>query len=215
MAYIEIDPSELKGREGYFLLTSLVVPRPIAWVSSISVDGLLNLAPHSYFNAISSDPLIVHFTSTGVKDTLRNVRATGEFVINIVDAASVEPMNLTAADFPPEESEFEWAGLEAAESSLVAPPRVAAAPAALECKVNRTVSLGNGNMVFGDVVRVHVNEDVMRDGRVAPDLLRPISRLGGSTYSDASKGLFDLKRPTWDSLKDQDKPLWTRPPESG
>jgi flavin reductase (DIM6/NTAB) family NADH-FMN oxidoreductase RutF len=198
----EIIPNDLPGREAYYMLTSLVIPRPIAWVSSVAANGARNLAPHSFFNAISTDPLIIHFTSTGVKDTLRNVRATGEFVVNLVSKDLVEPMNLTAADFPPDVDEFEWAGLEATPSSHVAPPRVARAKAAFECKVNKVVSLGNGNMVFGDVLCIHVDDLVMRDGRVDPKLLQPVARLGGSLYTEVSPGVFSLKRPTWAELKD-------------
>lgn len=213
---IELDPAELTGREPYFLLTSLVVPRPIAWVSTISEDGVLNVAPHSYFNVISSAPPIVHFTSTGVKDTLTNIRATGEFVVNIVSLDLAETMNLTAADFPPEEDEFEWAGLDPAPSTVIKPPRVARARAAMECRLNRVVSLGNGNMAFGDVVRFHIDESVMRDGRIAPDLLRPIARLGGSLYTDAAAGLFEIRRPTWaDVQRYGPRAPRTEPPQSG
>lgn len=201
MSYVEFVPSEMAGKRAYFLMTSLVVPRPIAWVSTLSSSGTRNLAPHSYFNAVSSDPLILHFTSTGVKDSLTNVRVTGEFVVNVVSADLAEPMNLTAADFPPEEDEFTWARLEAAPSRFVAPPRVAAARAAFECKVNRVLEVGNGNMVFGDVLCIHVAEEVMRDGRVDPALLDPIGRLGGSSYTAAAGGLFDLKRPAWADLR--------------
>lgn len=193
----EIDPARLEGREPYFLITSLVVPRPIAWVSSLSSDGVLNVAPHSYFNAISSNPWILHFTSTGEKDTLRNVRATGEFVINVVTRELVEEMNFTSADFPPDESEFEWAGLEPAPSSRVVVPRVARARVAFECKVNEIVSKGNGHMVFGDVLVAHVDEALFVDGRVDPHLLRPVGRLGGALYTDASGDIFRLPRPTW------------------
>lgn len=199
-------PSELEGRAPYFLLTSMVVPRPIAWVSSLSSDGRRNLAPHSYFNAISSDPLIVHFTSTGVKDTLRNVRATGEFVVNLVSRDLVEEMNLTSADFPPEEDEFRWAGLEGAPSQFVKPERVARAKVAIECTVNSIHSLGNGNMVFGDVRCVQVSEEVLTNGRIDPHLLKPVSRLGGAIYSDASGDLFEIPRPTWAGLQGQEPP---------
>lgn len=214
VGFVEIDPfSELEGRRGYFLMTSLVVPRPIAWVSTLSTDGVRNVAPHSYFNAISSKPLILHFTSTGVKDTLTNVRATGEFVVNIVSAELVEKMNLTAANFPPAEDEFDWAGLEAAPSSVVAPPRLAAAKAAFECRLRSVVSMGDGNMVFGDVIRIHVDESVMRDGRVDPILLRPVGRLGGSGYVDVASGVFELRRPTWDDVKGESPPLTEGLPE--
>ncbi len=201
MPYREIVPAELEGRAPYFLLTSLVVPRPIAWVSSLSEDEVPNVAPHSYFNVISSKPWIVHFTSTGEKDSLRNVRATGEFVVNLVGRELVEKMNFTSADFPPEESEFDWAGLQAEPSSRVKPPRVAGTPAALECRVNDIVSKGNGHMVFGDVLVAHVDEGVFRDGRVDPELFKPVGRLAGSLYSDTAKGLFKIKRPTWQEVR--------------
>ena len=128
----EIDPARLEGREPYFLITSLVVPRPIAWVSSLSPAGVVNVAPHSYFNVISSNPWILHFTSTGEKDTLRNVRASGEFVVNVVTRELVEEMNFTSADFPPDESELEWARLEGSPSTRISTPRVARARVAFE-----------------------------------------------------------------------------------
>lgn len=198
----EIDPAELPSREVYHLLTGVVVPRPIAWVSTLAPDGTRNLAPHSYFNVISSDPPIVHFTSSGVKDTLRNVRATKEFVVNVVSRELAEAMNLTAADFPPDEDELAWADLETALSKRVAPPRVARAPVALECRVRTILSMGNGNMVFGDVVHLHVDDAVWRDGRVDPALLRPLGRLGGSRYTVVSADtLLRLPRPTWDEVR--------------
>jgi flavin reductase (DIM6/NTAB) family NADH-FMN oxidoreductase RutF len=197
---VHVDPATLEGRLPYRLLTSLVVPRPIAWVSSLSADGTRNLAPHSYFNAISSSPLIVHFTSTGVKDSLRNVRATEEFVINIVSGDLVREMNITSADFPPEEDEFTWAGLEATPSEKVAPERVARAKAAFECRLNRIVSLGNGHMVFGDVVSVYVDDDLVVDGKVSAERLRPVARLGGAEYVEV-KEIFEIPRPTWAELR--------------
>jgi flavin reductase (DIM6/NTAB) family NADH-FMN oxidoreductase RutF len=193
----ELDPADLEPRAVYFLLTSLVVPRPIAWVSSLSAEGARNLAPHSYFNIVSSNPPVVHFTSTGVKDSLRNVRATGEFVVNVVSEELVEPMNLTATDFPPEEDEFAWARLDAAESVVVKPPRVAAAKAALECRVRDILSIGNGNMVFGDVVHVHVDDAVWADGRVDPGLLQPVGRLSGWNYAPV-RDVLRIPRPSWD-----------------
>ena len=191
----------MPGKEAYHLLTALVVPRPIAWVSTLSASGVRNLAPHSYFNAISSDPLIVHFTSTGVKDSLVNSRETGEFVVNVVSRDLTEKMNITAANFPPHEDEFAWAAVDSTESVTVKAPRVAAAKAAFECRVVHIQELGNGSMVFGEVLLVHLDPGVMRDGRVDPVLLAPIGRMGGSTYTDAAKALFDLKRPTFDDVK--------------
>jgi flavin reductase (DIM6/NTAB) family NADH-FMN oxidoreductase RutF len=197
------DAEDLTGREPYFLLTSLVVPRPIAWVSTLAADGTANLAPHSYFNVISSQPPIVHFTSTGEKDSLRNCRATGEFVVNVVSRELLEPMNLTSADFPADVSEFAWAELETAPSARVAPPRVARAKAALECRVVDVVSKGNGNMVFGEVLGFFVADDVWRDGRVDPEVLQPVGRLAGSAYAPLGE-VLKIPRPTWAELSGDD-----------
>lgn len=204
MGMITMDLTELSGRRPYYLLTSLVTPRPIAWVSTVSGEGVTNLAPHSFFNAISTAPPVVHFTSTGVKDSLTNCRETGEFVVNVVSKDLMEQMNITAADVPPHESEFEWASLASEPSIKVSPPRVAAAKAVLECRVHSIVSIGNGNMVFGDVVCVHVDEAVMTDGRVDPRLLQTVGRMGGAAYTATAEGLFDLKRPTYAELKQQE-----------
>ena len=200
MAQLAIDPSALTARENYFLMTNLVVPRPIAWVSSLAPDGTRNLAPHSYFNVISTDPPIVHFTQTGRKDTLTNVEASGEFVVNLVSADLAEAMNLTSANFPPEEDEFTWAGMEGTPSTHVAPPRVAAAKAAMECRVRSILPMGNGNMVFGDVLAVHVDESIWADGRIDVAALAPIGRLGGSAYAHVAD-IFKLTRPTWAELR--------------
>lgn len=199
MGFTTIDPAAQTPRENYFLLTNLCVPRPIAWVSTLGPGGVRNLAPHSYFNIVSTDPPIIHFTQTGRKDTLTNVEAAGEFVVNVVSAGLVEPMNLTAADFPPDEDEFTWAGVEAAPSLRVAPPRVADAPAALECRVRQILPMGNGNMVFGDVVAVHVDDRFYADGRIDIAALAPVGRLGGSAYALVDD-IFKLVRPTWTQL---------------
>lgn len=208
------DPEDLAPRETYFLLTSLVVPRPIAWVSTVSAQGTGNLAPHSYFNVISSHPPILHVTSTGVKDTLRNVRATGEFVVNVVSRDLLDVMNTTAADFPPGEDEAAWAGLDTLPSEVVAPRRVAAARAALECRLREVVSMGNGNMMFGDVVRIHVADEVWRDGRVAPDLLQPVGRLSGSRYALVGE-IVRVPRPTWAEIRDARPDPAPRTPDAG
>lgn len=200
MAAITIDPATQSARENYYLLTNLVVPRPIAWVSSLGTDGVRNLAPHSYFNIVSTDPPIVHFTQTGRKDTLCNVEQTGEFVVNIVSADLVDAMNLTSANFPRSEDEFTWAELDATPSTVVAPPRVTAARAAMECRVRTILPMGNGNMVFGDVLVVHVDDSVYAGGRVDVPALAPLGRLGGSAYA-AVTDIFKLARPTWDDLR--------------
>lgn len=196
----DIDPDRLPPSAVYGLLTQLVVPRPIAWVSTLAADGTRNLAPHSYHNVVSSDPPVVHFTSSGEKDTLRNVRASSEFVLNVVSADLVEAMNLTAADFPPGEDEFRWAGLEAAPSVVVTPPRVAAARAALECRFHSELTIGNGTMVLGEVVHIVVDEDLFDGDAVAPQRLRAVGRLGGRGYTTTADA-FELARPTWDEVR--------------
>ncbi len=197
---LEVDPEDWDPRQIYFLLTGLVVPRPIAWVSTVSPEGVRNVAPHSYFNAVAHDPPHIVFSSSGRKDTLRNIEVTGEFVVNITSREVFEAMNFTACNFPPDEDEFRWANLDAAASVAVGPPRVAAARAALECRVHTILPMGNGNMVFGDVLAVHVAEEIWADGRIDLSVLAPVGRLGGSWYSPV-KDLVRLPRPTWDEVR--------------
>lgn len=195
----EVDPGELPERATYRLLTGLVVPRPIAWVSTRSPQGVANVAPHSYANILSSDPPVVHFTSTGVKDTLTNVRATGEFVVNVVTADLLEPMNLTAADFPAGEDELAWAGLATAPAAAVSAPRVAAAKGHLECTVRAILNIGNGHMVLGDVRHVHVAGEVWAGDHVDQAALRAVGRLSGGGYTVVDD-VVEMPRPSWQDL---------------
>ena len=179
----DYDPAAL-GPAVYPLLNSVVVPRPIAWVSTRSAEGVDNLAPHSFFTISSVTPPVVQFTSVGAKDSLRNAVATGEFVVCTCPEELVEQVNLTATDFPPDISEFDAIGLEREPSRLVAPPRVAASPVALECRLLGTKDFGGGStVVFGEVVWIAVAEDALRDDRPAVDLLRPMARLGANEWS--------------------------------
>jgi flavin reductase (DIM6/NTAB) family NADH-FMN oxidoreductase RutF len=191
---LELDPAALAERERYFLLTSVVVPRPIAWVSTLAADGTRNLAPYSYFNACSATPPIVHFTSTTSRDSIANVRATGEFVINIVSEDLAEAMRTSSAALHSGADEFEVAGLEAAPSRTVSPPRVAAAKVALECRLRQLLEIGEGTMAFGDVLHVHVERSVWCDGHVDPTLLRPVGRLSGRDYTTVSD-VYSLELP--------------------
>lgn len=180
---LELDLGALDPRARYFLLTSVVVPRPIAWVSTVSGEGTRNLAPYSYFNLCSATPPIVHFTSTTSKDSIANVRETREFVVNIVSGHLAQAMRTTSAVFPAGEDEFEWAGMEAASSLRVRPPRVLGAKVALECRLRQLLEMGEGTMAFGDVLHVHVDRSVWRDGRVDSELLAPVARLSGMSYA--------------------------------
>jgi flavin reductase (DIM6/NTAB) family NADH-FMN oxidoreductase RutF len=200
---LELDPGDWEPRQVYFLMTGLVVPRPIAWVSSLSAEGVPNVAPHSYFQMVAHDPPHVLFSSIGVKDTLRNVRATGEFVVNITTQHVLERMNASSANLPHGEDEFAWFGIDTAPAVAVAPPRVAAAKAHLECRVVQELTVGNGNVVIGRVEHLHVAADVWRDGRIDPQLLDPVLRLAGTGYATLGE-VFKLPRPTWDDVRDRD-----------
>jgi flavin reductase (DIM6/NTAB) family NADH-FMN oxidoreductase RutF len=188
----DFDPRIL-GRDVYALLNSIVVPRPIAWVSTRSASGVDNLAPHSYFTVSSVQPPVVQFTSVGVKDSLRNVRETGEFVINVSTQPLVDAVNRTATTFAPDVDEFLAAGLATEPSEMVAPLRVAASPVAIECCFADERSFGDSTVVFGEVLHIAVDPAVLRDGQVAPDLLAPVARLGGSMWSELGT-VFDLER---------------------
>jgi flavin reductase (DIM6/NTAB) family NADH-FMN oxidoreductase RutF len=183
MARTEVDPAEIGHGAFYLFLNSVVVPRPIAWVSSRSASGVDNLAPHSFFTVSSVDPPIVQFTSVGRKDSLNNIEQTGEFVVCFAPARLMEQVNASATDFPPEISEFDAVGLEREASATVAPPRVAASPVALECALHATVPFGSSTVVMGRVQHAAIDEEAMRDGRPAIDVLQPTARLGGNEWA--------------------------------
>ncbi len=185
-------PDEVDARTRYELLTSLVVPRPIAWVSTYGAGGARNLAPFSYYAALSASPMLVGVSvghRNGVpKDTLVNVRARRAFCINVVPEAMLEPMNATSADVPPGVDEFELAGLEVGASERVDAPYVAGAPAVLECTLEREVDLGEApnTLIIGRVVGVLLDEGLpFLEGthQVDPSALRPVGRLSGGGYA--------------------------------
>lgn len=198
---ISFAPDELPPRDAYRLLLSTVVPRPIAWVSTVGKDGTLNLAPFSFFNAVAGNPPTVMF-SVGqrrgqTKDTLRNARETGEFVVNIVDESLAERMNQTSGEWHYEIDEFAMAGLTPAPSLAVRPPRVAAAAVAMEAKVTQIVPVegSTSTMVLGRILRYHLREGLLRpNGLVDAALLRPIARLGGDEYITIGN-VFSMTRP--------------------
>jgi flavin reductase (DIM6/NTAB) family NADH-FMN oxidoreductase RutF len=180
---------------------ALVAPRPIGWIATMSAQGELNLAPYSYFNAFSSNPPIVGFSSEGEKDSSTFAMETGEFVWSMATWALRDQMNASAASLPRGESEFAHAGLETAPSRLVRPPRVAASPAAFECRVTEMVKLkdldgrdSGRRLVLGLVVGVHLDERFVRDGRVDSAAMRPIARGGYDEYSVVER-VFTMPRP--------------------
>ncbi|KOX15522.1 flavin reductase family protein [Nocardiopsis sp. NRRL B-16309] len=179
----ERTPDDLPGRAFYRLLTAVVVPRPIAWVSTTSAAGVDNLAPHSFFTIACTEPPIVQFTSVGRKDSLRNAEETGEFVVNLASEPLQEQINATGTPFPPEVGEFDRVGVGREPSAVVKPPRVAASPVALECVLHSTLCLGDSTVVFGRVVHVALDEDVLVDGHPEVTRLRPLARLGRNEWS--------------------------------
>lgn len=182
---------------------ALVTPRPIGWISTLGADGVANLAPYSFFNAIADRPPMVCYATNGrkvgldeEKDSLANIRAGGEFVVNMVSMALVQAMNTSSGHYGSDEDEFDLAGLRKAPCVVVAPPRIAKSPAALECRLWRILELpGEHNtLVIGEVVGVHIDDAAIVNGRVDTSSLQPVSRLGYSEYSFVEK-VFELSRP--------------------
>lgn len=199
-----LDFENLAPRDVYAWMSNTITPRPIAWVSTISAEGKTNLAPFSYFQAICSKPPTLLFTGTidrngRSKDSVLNVRAVPEFVVNLVSYELTEQMNATSASLPHGESEFETFGIASTPSLKVKPPRVAAAPVSFECRVDRIIDLGEGpagaNVVFGRVIQMHVADAIIgADGMVDPHKLDTIGRFGGSYYT-RTQDLFTIQRP--------------------
>ena len=177
------DPAELDRGAFYRVMNSVVVPRPIAWVCSRSADGVLNLAPHSFYTVACVEPPIVQFTSVGRKDSLNNVQATREFTVSLTPEALFEQINATGTDFPPDTNESEVCGVHMEPSERVGVPRVAASPVSLECTLHSTVELGDSTVVFGRVLLITAWDRVVRDGRPRIEELKPLARLGGNEWS--------------------------------
>ena len=183
---------------------ALIAPRPIGWVSTIGADGVCNLAPYSFFNAISDRPHYIMFSSSGLKDSARNVEANGEFTCSLATFDLRAEMNLSSAPVPPEADEFDVAGLTVAKSRYVTPPRVKESPAAFECRHWRTIELpgadaeqGTGNyLVIGHVVGIYIDERFLKDGLVDTGAMRPIARMGYMDYAVVTpETVFALNRP--------------------
>ena len=194
------------------ILTGVVVPRPIAFVSTISTDGVVNLAPYSFFNAVAYNPPTVVFSSSRKaagwqdkrKDTLTNIEETGEFVVNVVVDDIAAAMNATAAEYPSDVSEFVIAGLTEAPSEVVKAPRVLESPVNMECRLNQIVNIGEQphqhGLVIGEIVRMHLREDVLYEGpngyRVNHQALQPTGRLAGNAYC-RTDDVYELIRPNY------------------
>ncbi len=198
-----LDPANLNNKDRYKLMIGAIVPRPIAWVSTMDKTGNLNLAPFSYFTAVCPDPMTLLFcpgwssARDRWKDTLNNIQEVPEFVINITNEATKEGMNRSATEFEAHVDEFTWAGVTPAPSQNISVPRVAEAPVAFECKLQQIVVVkegpGGGAAVFGEVLRIYVNDTVYDNGYILPEQLQPIGRLAGTTYAHIND-LFHMPR---------------------
>jgi flavin reductase (DIM6/NTAB) family NADH-FMN oxidoreductase RutF len=202
-----INPAEHAANDIYKLMIGVIVPRPIAFVSTVDLGGVRNLAPFSYFTGCSTNPPVVCFCAAvrqgtqPQKDTLLNIESTGEFVVNIVSEELAAQMNMTAAEAPPEVDEFTLSGLTPLASELVRPPRVAESKVHMECRLRQIVRVsdkpGGGSLVLGDVLRFHVREEVLLDGlKIDPDELNAIGRMGGPAYV-RTHDRFEMLRPKW------------------
>lgn len=195
------EPEKRDPRLPHDPFKAIVAPRPIGWISSISADGKVNLAPYSFFNAVASTPNIVMFSSEGLKDTVSNIRETKEFVYSLATWDLREQMNQTSAPYPRGVDEFEKAGLQRASSTIVKPPRVAASPCALECKLLQVMELNgldgkplNRYAVFGQVVGVHIDDRFIKDGMLDTAAMKPITRAGYHDYAVMTEA-FTMIRP--------------------
>ncbi len=205
-----IDPQHHTPANIYKLMVGAIVPRPIAFVSSMSSDGVLNLAPFSFFTAISANPPVVCFSpmirgSDGLaKDTVRNIEETREFVVNIVSEDFAQQMNACSADFPPEVNEFDVSGLTPLASDIVRPPRVKESRIHMECRALFVVHVSakplGGSLVMGEVLRFHVDDALLEDYKIDPGQLRAIGRMGGPTYTRTTDR-FEMPRPVLTTVK--------------
>jgi flavin reductase (DIM6/NTAB) family NADH-FMN oxidoreductase RutF len=195
-----IDPEDLTKPERYKLMTSVVLPRPIAWVTTLFPDGKVNAAPFSFFNGISSSPPLIQVCigkrrDGTPKDTFANALREGEFVVNVVTRDLAEAMVATSASLDPGVSEMEEVGLAPAPSETIRTPGIAETPVRFECTLDRSIDFGGTSMIVGRVRRFHVDDAVYGEGAARFDRLRPVGRLGGLAYLDPFDGEFEIGRP--------------------
>lgn len=201
---MQIDIEKISVQETYQWMVSLVTPRPIAWVTSVSPEGVLNLAPFSFFNTFGANPPVVVFSPTltrtgGKKDTLLNIEQSKEFVIHAATESDVEDVNASSATIPRDKSEVELLGLKTLPGVRVGVPRLAGSAFAMECRLIQIVPIGGGpisaNLVIGEVLMIHLDSEILgEDGKVDPRKLRAVARLGGDDWC-RSRDLFQMQRP--------------------
>lgn len=201
---MNVQPSSLEWKDAYKLLVGSILPRPIALVSSINKEGIANIAPFSFFTAICADPMLVCFSPMrrgkdgAKKDTLENIEATREFVINIVSEEMVEKMNITATEFPSEVDEFHESGFTKVDSHMISSPRVKESGVQLECTLHEVLHFGDepgaGSLVIGKVEMVHIADALYYEGKINTKKLNPVGRMAGNMYSRATSDMFELIR---------------------
>jgi flavin reductase (DIM6/NTAB) family NADH-FMN oxidoreductase RutF len=199
---MELDLEGKHADRAYALLASLVTPRPIAWVTTVDREGVVNAAPFSFFNVLGASPPIIGVCPGDrpdgtPKDTAHNIRLTHELVVNLVDDGVGEAMNRTAASLPPGVSELDGSGLTTLPSSVVRPPRIAEAPASLECVEWGTLQIGDNRLVIGLVKRLHVRDDLLDAAtlRIRAELFNPIGRMAGPDWYCRTGDRFEMRRP--------------------
>jgi flavin reductase (DIM6/NTAB) family NADH-FMN oxidoreductase RutF len=203
ISLLSIDPNQNTERENYKFLIGSIIPRPIAFVTTISKDGVLNGAPFSYFNIVSSNPpmisLSIQRSGLRQKDTARNIIESKQFVVHIVDEQNVEKINKTAANLPPDESEIELASLTPVESVKITVPGVKEAKIRMECSLEHSIELSGTDtpgceLIIGKVVQFHIDSDIYENGRINPRGLAAVSRLAGNNYAKIGE-IFEIERP--------------------
>lgn len=210
---MHFDLRQLEESDRYKLLTGVVVPRPIALVTSLDVDGQVNAAPFSFFNYLGSDPPLVAIApgdrADGTpKDTARNIRGSGEWVVNIVDEAMARAMNICGTDFPPEVNELEAAGLTALASRQIKAPRIAQSPVNLECREHTTLHIGRNRIIIGEVLHMHIRDDLVdaENFYVHGERLHAIARMHGRGWYARTTDLFEMPRISYAQWQEEQKP---------
>ena len=205
---MQIDPKQQSKKDNYKMLIGTVLPRPIAFVTSLTSEGVVNAAPFSFFNAVAPDPPMVSISCARkangeMKDTARNIKETREFVVHIVDSSNVDRINDTAVEFPPDVSEVDEVGFEMIPSVIVQVPRIKESKIHMECVLHQMLSFGgteempNVDFIVGEVVQFHIADELYESGRINTELLDPVGRLAGTTYCKVGE-TFSMSRPSYE-----------------
>jgi flavin reductase (DIM6/NTAB) family NADH-FMN oxidoreductase RutF len=201
---MEFDFAKVATADRYKLMSASITPRPIAWITTVSSDGVRNAAPYSFFNMMGSEPPLVAVglmrrPDGSYKDSARNILDTGEFVVNLVSESDAPNMNLTCIDAPPDFDELDAANLSTEPSSLIAPPRIASAPVSMECRLYQSVEAGLTTVVLGEVLRFHIHDDLVDADRLHVDSLAMnlVARMHGAGWYTRCKDLLQLRRPEY------------------